>query len=193
MRIKSFHIFLGICILEAVVYIICHFIAPESISKWQLASRYSARISFVIFFLLQIHVARKGLLPNFNQPGVRSKFLAFGINHIIHLLFLVTSKFVNQWDLKPIQRLPEILAYILIFTFTILIMLNNKSRSKSTRYAFQGMLLLASIIFFVTYIKRVFVHQSPWSDLNSFKILLVFSGIGLVISIIGLIKSNIKR
>lgn len=180
----------GIILLEILIYGYSQMIVPESLSVWQLASRYSARLSFTLFFLLQILVFRHGFeISKASNSTFTPLLLAFASNHFIHLGFLMTTISVNNGSLNIVEELPQILTYTLL-GITLLCIILRKDSGKNYLLIVKLLFFLASLIFFITYVLRIFVKLPPSSNLYVYCMLLVLSGSGLVMTLLAIFKGK---
>lgn len=181
---------IGIVLLEILVYGYSQMMVPESLSVWQLASRYSARISFILFFLLQIRVYRHGFdLKGDSNSTFTLLLLCFGLNHFIHLGFLMTTVAVNNGSLNMIEELPQIITYGLL-GITLLSIILRKNSGKHYQIILKLLFFLASFIFFITYVLRIFVQLPPASNIYVYYLLLAVSGSGLLLTMMAIFKGK---
>lgn len=180
MKLSSIVILLIIIFLEILIYFYSQYVAPDHISEWQLASRYSARISFILFFIMQIYVAKsdKSFTKLVDENTFTSLFLAFAFNHLIHLGFLLTSSVINEWSINYIARIPEIIGWLTLVFFVFIFLFNLKTSAKLINLL-KVLFIGFSVIFFVAYFKRMIGTPPEWSSNFVYTFLTVVSFIGL--------------
>lgn len=175
-----FRISLLIIVVEAVIYLLCGYLADSPFS-WQLMARYSARVSFGIFFVLQIVIAKKGLKCVWQEDFSQWHFLlfAFALNHLIHFFFIAAHFAKIDWEFNPMRQGFGLLVYLLLPIVLFLSSRANKS-FKLFYWLSQILLLLANISFTVSYAGRYFAQDMAYAYPISYLSLLIMSSVALL-------------
>lgn len=179
--------------MELLVWLLCSNIADEPF-KWQLASRYSARISFIIFFFLALQISKFGIRDLWNsRKGFLSKFIwAFGVNHFLHFVFIVIHFSMIDWDFNLLRQGFGFIVYLML-PFSILMTMKSKKLTPLIYWFLQIQLLFIIIAFTVSYAGRYFGEETlPFAFKWNYLQLFLLSAFTLVGWVMGLYKDKIK-
>ncbi|MCR9254055.1 MAG: hypothetical protein NXI20_26830 [bacterium] len=151
--------FLAILALEIYIYLYANQLANyEPSLTFQLAARYSARLSFLLYFVAITFTMFFGLRTIFDKPNWKGLFgtfvLGFAINHLIHFGYLYTYHSLSGFEVFSTNNLPGALGYITLvvgayFSVTL------KKCTGFFYWAFSVGSLFIAAIFVVTYMRRL--------------------------------------
>jgi len=153
--LKKISLFILISIAELLIYFYSGTQTDEHQFKWQLASRYSARLSFLILFSVQIFIALRGYRSALQKSdSLKLLIFAFGFNHIIHLVFLMYNMYLMNWPFSIARHAAAGLVYILL-PFILILLSMQKELVKKEIWLLGSFLFYASIVFNIAYVGRV--------------------------------------
>ncbi|MCV9388932.1 hypothetical protein [Reichenbachiella ulvae] len=177
-------IVLIILVLEAAIYGLSGLATDDWGIQFQLAARYSARVSLLIFIALFAWVAREGLKSLFQSEQKRSIInagvFAFAFNHLLHLLFLIITHYLLGWELFTLKTSGGILVYILVLLAPWYLQKKTHLTSASYRWIY-GSFSGACLVFFVSYLGR-WNKELPFISSKAYFIgsMIVIAGLFLV-------------
>lgn len=147
-----------VALLELAVFYWSAYFAPSSELGFQLASRYSARVSFVIFSFVLLFTGILGLKKIYSRESYRKVFMtligAFAVNHLIHFYFLAMNHWVQGLDLFIVKNAFGTLAYLTLSLIPVYYWNRPNISSKEYRIL-QGYLVLIAGFFVGAYVKRL--------------------------------------
>lgn len=158
MKKKTFLFFLIITILEVANYYWSGYFAPSEELGFQLAARYSARFSFVIFCIILTFTGLLGLNKIYSSHSYRRIFIAliggFALNHLIHFYFLTMNHIVQGIDLLILKNAFGSMAYLFL-SFVPVYFWKRPKVSVKEYWTLQIYLLIISSFFIGAYVKRM--------------------------------------
>lgn len=158
MKRKAFLFCVAISILEIAIYFWSCWVAPSENLIYQLAARYSARVSFFIFSITLLLVGALGLNKIFSNEKWRSYFilflLTFALNHLIHFFYLAMNHWVQDISLISLKNGGGTIGYILL-TLAPFYLWKITSLSQKQYWAIQLYILTISTFFIIAYLKRL--------------------------------------
>lgn len=148
-----------VLLAELLVYWFSQQLTSDYQLSFQLAARYSARLSFLLFGIVYGWIAWYGLINIYKQELYRKYLLllifAFTLNHLIHLGFLSTNYIIEPTILSPIRHGGGAIAYVVLTILPIwLTRINNLSPRRY--FLIHGSLFFIWIFFNQSYMGRIF-------------------------------------
>ncbi|MEQ8470891.1 MAG: hypothetical protein RIC35_06875 [Marinoscillum sp.] len=158
MKKKWAILILMLVFFEVLVYILAVEASPDHTLVFQLAARYSARISLFIYVGLLSWLAYKGLVNIYDNSHLRNTFkLSFSglvINHIIHFYFLFTNFQVHGLDLLQPRSILGVITYFSLIVTSIFLWI-TEDLNRRLYLTVWSCLVIAAIVFLGTYIGRL--------------------------------------
>ncbi|MFY0625054.1 MAG: hypothetical protein JXR07_02085 [Reichenbachiella sp.] len=146
-----------VVLLEVVIYFFSVSMSDQDAVKYSLASRYSARVTLVLLEGLLLWTAISGLKSIFStQKGQKTFVLLLSLillNHLIHLVFLVTNHWVNDYQLFTLRTAGGMIGYVVLILSPVYLN-SQKKFSISLYWKLIGALLIVDSIAFISYIGR---------------------------------------
>lgn len=162
----------------------------SNLAFWQVSTRFTARISLLIFILLFINRLKK--LTSFREENWL--FGAFAVSHIIHLFFLLYYNSLKGGLHVNVRMLGGMIGYgLAILTPLVSLFASVSQRSiERLRRLTTGVLWL---IFFLTYLPRVTKSDFPAGGTRQEFIvgLTIMAGLGMWQLCVGLINHSRKK
>jgi hypothetical protein len=106
-------VFLGV-FLEVLILLVSYLLHPELEETFRYASRYSGRLSALVFLYGFYLYADAFPQPLDENVALRNIIRLFAILHIIHFGFLATNVYLNEIPLIPVKLIGGALAYLMI-------------------------------------------------------------------------------
>jgi hypothetical protein len=164
----------------------------SDLAFWQVSSRFTARISLLIFILLFINRLKK-LIPFREENWL---FGAFAVSHLIHLFFLLYYNSLKGGLHVNVRMLGGMIGYglaLLTPLVSLLASVSQRSIERLRRFT-TGVLWL---IFLLTYLPRVTKSDFPAGGTRQEFIagLAIVAGLGmwqLYVSLINLSQNKVK-
>lgn len=126
--------------------------------QYQLAARYSARISFVTVLVILSAIAVFGLRKLYAHESWRRLlvylFVIFAVNHALHFAFIVMNYKINERQLLVSQNIFGAVGYLLLLTAPFYLW-NKKALTRRLQLTIHVFLSLIITIFLVTYLGRL--------------------------------------
>ncbi len=126
--------------------------------QFQLAARYSARVSFLLFVGILCWTGIKGVKHIYLNEKNRILFVSLlfllALNHLIHFYFLSMNFEVRGMDLREFKNLPGAVAYI-VLTLSPFFLWNKQELTRSRYQIILVGFTLVTLLFIGTYIKRL--------------------------------------
>lgn len=123
-------------------------ISSDPASIFQIAARFSGRLSLVYFLLpwwLYMLEKKQDLFELLHRP-----LKIFAVFHLIHFIFLAFNVYLNSITLVPVKLIGGTLGYIMIVFIPFL---RHPINSKNELY--DGYFLYVGVVMIVTYISRI--------------------------------------
>ena len=123
-------------------------ISSDPASIFQIAARFSGRLSLVYFLLpwwLYMLEKKQDLFELLHRP-----LKIFAVFHLIHFIFLAFNVYLNSITLIPVKLIGGTLGYIMIVFIPFL---RHPINSKNGLY--DGYFLYVGVVMIVTYISRI--------------------------------------
>ena len=130
----------------------------SSALAYQLAARYSARLSFFIFSGILLWSGLRGLRSIYS--GETSKrllvdlLLVFSVNHVIHFFFLAMNFRVSGQSLLSIRNAGGAVVYLMIMAAPVYLW-NKQTMSRRLYFFVYSFFLIVTLLFFLTYVGRL--------------------------------------
>ncbi len=153
--------------------------------QWQMAARYSARVSFVFLFAAQILSFLIGFYKN--QKVFNLAVFGFVINHIIHLFFLMYVMYLSDWAFSWVRHILAGTAYIVLL-FWIVRFFQAKENSITLDWFSWILCFQSGIIFIITYVGRYQNELMPFANKGTYLMLLILSIVGFVALLLSAMK-----
>src|SRR5688572_10445416 len=147
--------FLLILLAELLVGLLGVYNFGFTIEGLQATTRFSGRLSLVIFSLIFIYLTfNREKLPAFLSA---KPFHIFAIAHGIHLIELLSFVYLSKSDLIPLRLVGGFLAYVFIFIMPLIHTQFENGKVSSKKYALSENIYLYYVwfIFFMSYLPRV--------------------------------------
>ncbi len=186
--ISRYITFLAIVALEIYIYLYANQLANyEPSLTFQLAARYSARLSFLLYLIATAYTMSFGLRTIFDKPNWKGLFgtfvIGFGINHLIHFGYLFTYHSLSGLEVFSTNNLAGALGYITLvmgayFSITL------KKCTGFFYWAFSAGSLFIAVIFVVTYMRRLSKEYPLATSEWLIKVLLTLAIISIVMIVI---------
>ena len=114
-------IILLISTIELLVFVFSKSITSNAAVYWQLAARYSARITFYILCIILFWTGIKGLKNIYANEKTRilliNLFALLAINHLIHFYFIYKNFEINNYEWFKAKHIAGSIVYpILVIT-----------------------------------------------------------------------------
>jgi hypothetical protein len=143
-----------VVVLETLLAAFAIFFYDVSLTALQAVTRYSGRLSLVLFSILFLVLPDQERLKKILSD---KPFLVFAIAHGIHLAELLSYVYLSGNELIPIRLAGGFLAYVLIFAMPVFQFRFEKGLVSETHY--RAMLVIYQyyvwFIFFMSYLPRV--------------------------------------
>jgi hypothetical protein len=186
-------VILFVVLLELSILFSAVFIFGFNLQALQTTTRYSGRLSLLIFSFIFLTQNKKEKLTSWlsNKP-----FHVFAVVHGIHLIELLLFVFLSEIKLVPYKLLGGFIAYLFIFLMPVVDHFKNQNRISFTRFFIIETIFMYYVwsIFFVTYLTRVLgkvsvVDGSYWEHVALLGWVTTMLGTKLV----SLIKFNVSK
>ena len=192
--IKKIYAVIIFCfLLELVVFLFSGSQSEELQLKWQLAARYSARVSFLILFGVQIIIGLRSYVSSLNKNELLRIFVfAFCFNHILHLIFLMYNMYLMDWPFSLARHSAAGIVYALL-PFIMLSLQSKNDATRKTNLFTNLFLIYASIVFVIGYYGRVMSETLPLNNQLVILGLFLASILGILLLLFGIIKEQKNR
>jgi hypothetical protein len=150
----SIKIFVVFILLELVIAIGAIVFDGFTIEALQTTTRYSARLSLLLFSVIFLLKHR----PGHGARWISTRpYLLFAVVHGIHLIELLAYVYLSKANLMPIRLLGGFIAYLFIFIMPLLDGLNSAGKITRLRYTRIELVFQYYIwfIFFMSYLPRI--------------------------------------
>jgi len=182
-----------VALWEGAVYIFSADASDFGMLKYQLAARYSARTSFVIFCALLLGTGIYGLKGIYGTEDRRRFFVLFilmlAFNHFIHFIFIVLNYRAQALTLLEGKNFPGALGYMLLMLAPVYLW-NKKTLTKSVQLQLYGFFLFIVIIFLVTYVGRFSKELPMMSSPLVYGCFLASMSVLIILNLYRFIKEN---
>lgn len=154
---KTIGFSLLVVLCEYAIYVWSGGISSEPGICFQLAARYSARVSFLLFAGILCWTGIKGLKHIYTEEQRRQWFVTMifllTLNHLIHFYFLAMHFDVKGMELREFKNLTGAVAYI-VLTLSPFFLWNKKELTRSRYQIIISGFVLVAALFIGTYVKR---------------------------------------
>ena len=170
-------------ILELLVLALSYLLAQnDSTLFFQLAARYSGRVSLVYFSIFFIYSTLRPKLANASGPDHTQYTMAknFAILHVIHWFLLAVAVYLSGFNLVPFRLFGGAVAYAMIVALPVII---QKNWIKASRWPLllNVYLFYVWVIFMGTYAARIKNFDDyPMANIYTFWLLTIYT-IGLML------------
>lgn len=157
--LKKLAAYISIIILvELIIFFWSAYISDTDTMSFQLAARYSARVSFFLILTILFRTGRSGLNTIYQEEGRRGNYLQlivlFSINHLIHFFYLSMNLWFNNLSIINGRNVIGALAYVAI-VFAPFCLWRRRVMSRRLYSVIYSFLFGITAIFFVTYLGRL--------------------------------------
>ncbi|WP_151997458.1 MULTISPECIES: hypothetical protein [unclassified Imperialibacter] len=154
---KTIGLSLLVVLCEYAIYVWSGDVSPEPGIYFQLAARYSARVSFLLFAGILCWTGIRGLKHIYAEEQRRQLFVSLlfllALNHLIHFYFLAMNFETRGMELREFKNLPGAVAYI-VLTLSPFFLWNKKELTRSRYQIIISGFALVTALFIGTYVKR---------------------------------------
>lgn len=186
MRPKVFVVLGTVIIGEIGVFFLASQLSEIDTVQYQLAARYSARISFAIIVLMLAWTGLAGLKRIYSKETSREllmlSLLTFAVNHLIHFIFIVLNFRANGWSLLQARNGFGSIGYVLL-SLAPLYLWKRKELNRSLHAQIGAFLLVVLSIFFITYFGRLSKQVPLSSPLLFYKVCLIFIAVIFLLNV----------
>ena len=193
---KLLFIAISLISIECIIYLYAAQITEILDMRFQLAARYSARLSFAMFSGLLLWIGIEGL-KDISQYQNSRKLLslwvaAIGINHLIHFYFLYQNHLLKGLNLFVLNSAGGSVAYGILIVLSISLM-QRKEWDEWTKRMILGSLAVVDLVFCLAYIKRLFRGTEMASSNYYYISALIVIGVLLILNIYRLLEDGKKK
>lgn len=186
----------SICVVEFIVYLYAAQITHILDLRYQLAARFSARISFLMFSGLVVWIGIEGLreisIYKYSRRLLVYWMMAIGVNHLIHFYYLAMNYHLKELSLLELNSAGGAVAYILLLSVPI-ILIRQPVWTEMTKRMIWGVIAFIELIFTFAYIKRLFKGEELASPSYYYVIALAIVVVCVILNIYRLIEDGKKR
>jgi hypothetical protein len=149
-----------VMVLEIAIFFWVDYISTADYLVYQLAARYSGRLSFMIFAGMMLFTGIVGLKQIFKTERLKSFFIIllslFSVNHVLHFYFLAMSHLEQNETLLIPKNIIGGTAYILLILSPFYLF--KREMTTKIYWSVQSFLFLLTVIFFVSYLRRFMIE-----------------------------------